>query len=105
MKVQVRLFAQLRERAGERVEVDLADGATVADALAALGGEGALGELLARMPITVAVNREYADRSQPLAPGDEVALIPPVSGGAGRVHARVTTEPLDPAAVAVRVAE
>jgi len=99
MKVSVRLFAQLRERCGERVDVELAEGATVADALAALGRERELGELLERMPLAVAVNREYADSAHALAAGDELALIPPVSGGAPRIHARVTAGRLDPRAV------
>ena len=70
----VRLFAGLRERAGwSRREVDAA---TVADVWPALGlGDEPAGLLYA-------VNQEYATRDRALAPGDEVALIPPVSGGA-----------------------
>jgi len=72
--VSVRLFAGLRERAGwSRREVDAA---TVADVWPALGlGDEPAGLLYA-------VNKEYADRDRALNPGDEVALIPPVSGGA-----------------------
>jgi molybdopterin synthase catalytic subunit len=72
--VTVRLFAGLRERAGwSRREVDAA---TVADVWPALGlGDEPAGLLYA-------VNKEYADRGRVLAAGDEVALIPPVSGGA-----------------------
>jgi molybdopterin synthase catalytic subunit len=74
MTVRVRLFAGLRERAGwsER-EVDAA---TVADVWGALelGDEPA--------GLLYAVNKTYAERDQPLAAGDEVAVIPPVSGGA-----------------------
>jgi molybdopterin synthase catalytic subunit len=72
--VTVRLFAGLRERAGwSRRDVEAA---TVADVWAALElGEEPAGLLYA-------VNKEYADRDRALAPGDEVALIPPVSGGA-----------------------
>jgi molybdopterin synthase catalytic subunit len=72
--VTVRLFAGLRERAGwSRREVDAA---TVADVWPALGlGDEPAGLLYA-------VNKEYADRDRALKPGDEVALIPPVSGGA-----------------------
>jgi molybdopterin synthase catalytic subunit len=72
--VTVRLFAGLRERAGwSRREVDAA---TVADIWPALGlGDEPAGLLYA-------VNQEYAERERELAPGDEVALIPPVSGGA-----------------------
>src|SRR5947208_5051910 len=74
MSVQVRLFAGLRERAGwSRREIDAA---TVADVWPALGlGDEPAGLLYA-------VNKEYADRDRALQPGDEVALIPPVSGGA-----------------------
>jgi MoaE-MoaD fusion protein len=72
--VTVRLFAGLRERAGwSRREVDAA---TVADVWPALElGDEPDGLLYA-------VNKEYAQRHHPLADGDEVALIPPVSGGA-----------------------
>ena len=77
MKVRVRLFAGLRERAGaaER-ELGLGNGATVADVWEPLGLGAEPDGLL------YAVNREYAERDRPLADGDEVALIPPVSGGA-----------------------
>ena len=102
MLVRVRLFAILRERAGaDALQLELEEGATAGDALAAAGREAGLEELLRRFPVVVAINREYADQSQPLAEGDEVALIPPVSGGAepeagseAVVHARLTAEPL-----------
>jgi molybdopterin converting factor subunit 1 len=81
--VEVRLFAMLRERAGARaMQLSLPAGATVADALARLGEHGDLGELLTRLPLTTAVNREYVDTATVLHSGDELALIPPVSGGA-----------------------
>ena len=87
MLVRVRLFAQLRERAGrDAVELELPDGARVADALAALD------DVAGGLPVVMAVNREYAAASTPLSPGDELALVPPVSGGAvdaSAVHARV----------------
>ncbi|HST26533.1 MAG TPA: molybdenum cofactor biosynthesis protein MoaE [Gaiellaceae bacterium] len=90
MKVTVKLFAGLRERAGtgER-ELELEDGAQVADVWARLGLGDEPGGLL------YAVNKRYADRDQALADGDEVALIPPVSGGTFRL----SEEPLDVAAV------
>jgi MoaE-MoaD fusion protein len=92
--VHVRLFAILRERAGAgAVEVELPERATVSDAIAALGERPGLAELLARLPVRMAVNREYADERTRLQAGDEVALIPPVSGGAD-VYATVTGEPL-----------
>ena len=94
MRLTVRLFAMLREQAGaDSVELELSEGATGADALEALQAEPGL-ELLARLPVRLAVNREYADLEAELAPGDELAVIPPVSGGAGEVHARVTRDPL-----------
>jgi MoaE-MoaD fusion protein len=93
MSVQVRLFAGLRERAGwSSREIEAA---TVDDVWPALGlGEEPQGLLYA-------VNREYADRSQALRDGDEVALIPPVSGGAFVV----TEQPLSLEAVAREVAD
>ena len=76
VNVQVRLFAALRERAGSgAVELELPEGASVADVWPALG----LGEEPAG--ILFAVNRAYAERGHALVAGDEVALIPPVSGG------------------------
>ena len=74
--MHVRLFAGLREQAGTgNVEVDLADGATVGDVWARLGlGDEPAGLLYAR-------NRAYVERSEALMAGDEVAVIPPVSGG------------------------
>ncbi len=91
MTVVVRLFAGLRERAGwSSREVEAA---TVADIWPALGlGDEPEGLLYA-------VNREYAGREQELREGDEVALIPPVSGGAFRV----TKEPLSLDAVVAEV--
>jgi molybdopterin synthase catalytic subunit len=91
--IRVRLFAGLREQAGWS-EREL-DAATVADVWPALGlGAEPTGLLYA-------VNREYAERGQELRDGDEVALIPPVSGGAFRV----TEEPLSLDAVVAEVAD
>jgi MoaE-MoaD fusion protein len=97
MQVSVRLFAILRERAGrDELELELPDGATVEQALEALRGEPGLAEPLERMRVAMAVNREYAAPDTTLSAGDELALVPPVSGGETRVevHARVTDEPL-----------
>ena len=94
MRVTVRLFAGLREHAGTaQRDVDLGDGARVEDVWRALelGDEPA--------GIVFAVNRAYVERSQALAEGDEVALIPPVSGGAFRL----TEHPIDLAAVVAEV--
>ena len=89
MEVSVRLFAGLRELAGsDSLQLELADGASVADALAALSGQvDASGCLLA-------VNREYADDDVVLAAGDELALIPPVSGGGAQAHVALSESPL-----------
>ena len=76
MEVRVRLFAMLRDRAGtSELTLELPEGARVGDALAALSG------LAEGIPLVMAVNREYAPEDRPLDPGDELALIPPVSGG------------------------
>jgi molybdopterin converting factor subunit 1 len=92
--VRVRLFAVLRERAGnESIELELVEGATVADALEELSNRSPLAGLLERMPVRMAVNRTYASQETQLGPGDELALIPPISGGADP-HVRVTREPL-----------
>jgi MoaE-MoaD fusion protein len=83
MTVSVRLFAILRERAGrDSVEIELPDDATVGDALARLAAAPGLGELVERLPLRMAVNREYATAATAISPGDELALIPPISGGA-----------------------
>src|SRR5439155_5301256 len=93
MRVQVRLFAGLRERAGWSTRE--IDARTVADVWPALGlGEEPQGLLYA-------VNREYAEPMQELRDGDEVALIPPVSGGAFRI----TGEPLSLEAAVAEVAD
>src|SRR4051812_43422886 len=82
MEVEVRLFAMLRERAGcNSVTVDVPEGATVREALDAVGARHGLGDLLEAMPVVMAVNRDYATDDLPLHAGDELALIPPVSGG------------------------
>jgi MoaE-MoaD fusion protein len=99
VRVTVRLFAQLRERAGAReVELDLPDGARVSDALRELEG------LADGLPLVMAVNREYAREDAQLDAGDELALIPPVSGGeAATSYARVSAEPLSLDALVERV--
>jgi molybdopterin synthase catalytic subunit len=99
MEVTVRLFAVLRQRAGrDAVPLELPEGARVNDALAALA------ELTDGVPCVMAVNREYADGTSVLTAGDELALIPPVCGGAPDAdedtarppvrHVRITDQPL-----------
>jgi len=98
MLVTVRLFAGLRERAGGRREVaiELPEGARVADALAALD------DVVGDCRVVMAVNRDYAAPDAVLAAGDELALIPPVSGGAGEPPP-VVDGPLSLDALAARV--
>jgi len=96
VRVTVRLFAGLRERGGaaER-ELDLPSEAQVAAVWPELGlGDEPTG-------LVYAVNRRYVDRDHVLDDGDEVALIPPVSGGAFRL----TEEPIDVGAVIAEVAD
>ena len=102
MEVTVRLFATLRERAGApSLMLELPDGARVSDALAS----DVLAPLAEGVPLVMAVNREYADAERVLDPGDELALIPPVSGGstAAAPWVRVSAEPLSLDALAERV--
>jgi MoaE-MoaD fusion protein len=90
VEVTVKLFAVLRERAGaSEVTLELPDGARVRDAIESLA------DVAAGVPVVMAVNREYADADDVLSPHDELALVPPVSGGETvLVHARVTDAPL-----------
>ncbi len=105
VRVRVRLFAQLRDRAGTReLELDLPDGARVRDALAA----APVTAIAAGLPLVMAVNREYAREDAELHGGDELALIPPVSGGAGDgpvVHGAVVDAPLSLDRVVALVAD
>ena len=102
MEVTGRLFAMLRERAGaSSLTLELPEGARVSDALRT----EALAGLADGIPLVMAVNREYADGEQVLDAGDELALIPPVSGGstAAAPWVRVSEEPLSLDALAERV--
>ena len=96
MRARVKLFAALREQAGtpER-EIELPADACVGDVWSTLGlGEEPHGLLYA-------VNRKYAPRDRRIADGDEIAVIPPVSGGAFRL----TEDPVDLNAVASEVGD
>jgi molybdopterin converting factor subunit 1 len=81
MELNVRLFALYRERAGSRsISVDLSQGATVAD----LTNEVRRlypGLAPPEVQIVVAVNADYAEPDVVLQTGDDICLIPPVSGG------------------------
>lgn len=81
MRVRVKLFAVLRERAGEsELSLELPESATVAVACDALGRTNpGLATHLSR--VAFAVNQSYVKSGAPLSDGDELALIPPVSGG------------------------
>ncbi len=90
----MRLFAGLREAAGrDELELELPDGARVADALAQVQ------HLAPGTSLVLAVNREYAARDVVLVEGDELAVVPPVSGG------EVVEGELSLDAVAARVAD
>ena len=97
MVVTIRLFAMLRERAGAgEIELDLPEGARVRDAL------DRLDDLAGGLPLVMAINRDYADADSELRAGDELALIPPVSGGE-TLPVVVTTSPLSLDALVARV--
>lgn len=113
MVVSVRLFAILRDLAGsDTVELRLDEGASAGDALAALAEDEKLSGVLSSMSVALAVNRDYADRDTPLSANDELALIPPLSGGSGegeidgaRIEVRVSELPLDLSALAASVTD
>ncbi|HUO70212.1 MAG TPA: molybdenum cofactor biosynthesis protein MoaE [Solirubrobacteraceae bacterium] len=100
MHIRIRLFAMLRERAGAgELELEVPEGACVQDVLDRVSA------LTDGLRVVIAVNQEYADPQSPLHAGDELALIPPVSGGSLTLgHARVTDErlKLDPLIERVR---
>ena len=81
MRVTVRLFARLRDITGApELSRDLAAGATIGDVWRQLASE--FPELAAyERSISSAVNADYARMDQVVADGDEVAFLPPVSGG------------------------
>ena len=79
MKIKVKFFASCREIAGvNEIALPIKKGSTVSDVLATLDQKFAR---LAVSDIMVAVNREFAARDYILKDGDELALLPPVSGG------------------------
>src|SRR5262249_47327719 len=106
MKVSVLLFAALREAVGERrLTLDLADGATLRDLASCLGESYPSARPL--LPtVAFAIDNEYVPGDSALSEGNEVALIPPVTGGASTVESVesppqdslfwITTTPLEP---------
>jgi molybdopterin synthase catalytic subunit len=104
--VRTRLFARLRELAGTDSEnVEVRAGATVADVYNALQ-KSHPGLDVSSESVRAAVNQEFADWDVVVADGDEVAFIPPVSGGAHAVGVlfELTTDPLDPRRLEAAVA-
>jgi molybdopterin synthase catalytic subunit len=98
VEIEVRLFAGLREALGaDRVRIALPEGSRVADLVAALGRDHAILERHAGR-FAVAVNLHVAARDQVLHGGDEVALLPPVGGGAAADDLlEIVREPIDTA--------
>jgi len=86
--VRVRLFAGLRERVGcGALVLEIAPAATAHDVWVALrGAYPRLDDVGAQ--VAFAVNHEYVDRSHPLTDNDELAIIPPVSGGSSHVSSQ-----------------
>ena len=104
--VRTRLFARLREQAGTDAEsVEVRPGSTVEDVYDALR-KAHPGLEANRESVRVAVNQEFADWDAIVSDGDEVAFIPPVSGGAHAVGVlfELTTDPLDPRRLEAAVA-
>lgn len=105
MRIEVQLFAVCRDRAQtNRLEIDIPnDSIGLAEFKAAL--EAACPPLGPLLPITrVAVNQSFADPDTRICPGDEVALIPPVSGGSGLGPFELRQTPLNLAEVEQAVA-
>lgn len=99
VKITVRCFASVRELLGkELLEVEVPEGTTVAGLKQQLAADAP--DLL-RLPLAQAVNRAYAPPDQPLRNGDEVAFIPPISGGDAVEPVRfdLVPGPLDPRAL------
>lgn len=111
MKLEVRLFASLKDRAGrERVTVDLVRPATVRTLTEALAIH--YPALAPALPTSlVAVNQDFAFPDTPVEAGDEVALFPPVSGGAMEgdlpypTHFDITSQVLDVQAITAHLTE
>ena len=81
MRVTIRLFARLRELAGrDELALEVGGAATVADVWASLAREFPALEPYGRS-VSAAVNDDYSPMARALAEGDEVAFLPPVSGG------------------------
>lgn len=81
MTIHLKLFAIVRDRAGRsQIDLELPEGSTVEQAAAELGRQFPQIESFLKRA-AFAVNQDYVSRVRPLSNGDEVAVIPPVSGG------------------------
>jgi len=104
MRIQLRYFAIVREALGRATETrEVPTGTTAGELFAAIvAAEPRLAG--ASRATLLMVNEEYADPDRPLADGDELAIIPPVSGGEPKARFQVVTEPIDPRGVEALVA-
>ena len=110
MELEIRLFATLKDRAGqERVTLTVSEPVTVASMRDALAKTHP--SLASLLPVAlVAVNQDFASPETPLEPEDEIALFPPVSGGSGErfpypTYFALVEEELDAAAITARLRE
>ena len=86
MQIRIRYFASVRELMGTgTATIDLPDGSTVAEAFAALAGDNERAQRAFDHCLPM-LNQEYVSKDRVLADGDELALIPPVSGGSGPLY-------------------
>lgn len=101
MKIEVKLFATMKDRAGKpKIEVELDEPATVQQLLDAISTQYPALESSVEIAL-VSVNKAFAGEDTAVNPTDEVAIFPPVSGGAlpYPTHFAVTEEPVDITAV------
>ena len=105
--IQLRYFAIIRETLGRAEETRVVPTGTTAEGMFDLLAAENPGIARMKQTTMVMVNQAYVERGSPLRDGDEVALIPPVSGGGGAAERRfrVTTDPLDAREVEAQVAE
>ncbi len=101
-KVTVRYFASIRELIGKRSEIrDVSERTTAGDLVDTIVADYPAVEGMSRTS-RIMVNHEYAERDRVLSDGDEIAMIPPVSGGSGDFL--VTDRPIDLQAISDQVA-
>jgi MoaE-MoaD fusion protein len=104
MQILVRCFAILRELSAERTELTMGDGATIDDAWAALADRHP-GLVAHRAFVRAACNGAYAAWESPLHEGDEVAFLPPVSGGSPSTRTAIADGLIDERAVEAGIAD